>query len=300
MTGTTKVIIMLVVWLLYALVAYFGCLQDCCGDLADDGRGLTEEVAPTTTTEAAALAADTVTAAAPAVNNYALASKWSELNLYTTDEFADLKGSVLADMTDDNILEITGLYYEGEEKPEGFENMGLARANAIWNTHFGDVPEERIKLRARLANAVDLDSLKASYFNAANFRWLDAEAKVATLEEIEGLATIIRYPFASSEEEYTAEVKAYLDKITERVKETKERVMLTGHTDNVGDPEANMRLGQRRAESIKQILVDKGVDAAQISTDSKGETQPIASNSTAEGRHDNRRCEVLVIANKTN
>ncbi|HMR42403.1 MAG TPA: OmpA family protein, partial [Saprospiraceae bacterium] len=69
----------------------------------------------------------------------------------------------------------------------------------------------------------------------------------------------------------------------------------TGHTDNVGEADENMKLGARRAGAIKDILVKSGVNANQITTDSKGESQPVASNDTEEGRHDNRRVEVRLI-----
>jgi OOP family OmpA-OmpF porin len=64
---------------------------------------------------------------------------------------------------------------------------------------------------------------------------------------------------------------------------------LQGHTDNVGKDAYNNKLSQRRADSVKAYVVSKGIDAARISTKGYGESQPIADNTTVEGRAANRR-----------
>lgn len=64
---------------------------------------------------------------------------------------------------------------------------------------------------------------------------------------------------------------------------------LQGHTDNVGKDAYNLKLSQRRADSVKAYVVSKGVDAARITTKGYGEAQPIADNTTVEGRAANRR-----------
>ena len=76
------------------------------------------------------------------------------------------------------------------------------------------------------------------------------------------------------------------------------RVLIVGHTDNVGDAETNLQLSKRRAEAVKQYLVDKEVDASRIETDGKGDTDPVATNDTEEGRAKNRRIVFDIIANE--
>jgi len=66
---------------------------------------------------------------------------------------------------------------------------------------------------------------------------------------------------------------------------------IVGHTDNVGSPATNKKLSADRAESVKRYLVEKGIDESRISTRGAGDTQPVASNKTAEGRAKNRRIE---------
>ena len=72
------------------------------------------------------------------------------------------------------------------------------------------------------------------------------------------------------------------------------KVTITGHTDNVGNAASNMRLSQNRANNIKKMLVEKGIPANRITTIGKGESQPIESNDTPEGRAKNRRIEITI------
>ncbi|WMJ74485.1 OmpA family protein [Cytophagaceae bacterium ABcell3] len=73
------------------------------------------------------------------------------------------------------------------------------------------------------------------------------------------------------------------------------KLHLEGHTDNVGDDEANLILSQNRAKSVKRYLAQKGVKEHRISTDGFGESKPKATNDTAEGRKLNRRVEMNII-----
>ncbi len=65
-----------------------------------------------------------------------------------------------------------------------------------------------------------------------------------------------------------------------------------GHTDNVGKPEANLQLSQRRAESVKRFLSSLGVQESRLNAEGKGDKEPKGDNNTLEGRLMNRRVEV--------
>jgi OOP family OmpA-OmpF porin len=71
-----------------------------------------------------------------------------------------------------------------------------------------------------------------------------------------------------------------------------EMVIATGHTDSIGTDQYNQRLSERRAEAVKQYLVSKGIPASKVTTIGKGETQPVATNKTKEGRQKNRRVDI--------
>jgi outer membrane protein OmpA-like peptidoglycan-associated protein len=73
------------------------------------------------------------------------------------------------------------------------------------------------------------------------------------------------------------------------------KIQVSGHTDNVGDEDANMILSKKRAESVKRFLAAQGIDENRIKTEFFGESKPIEDNSTAAGRQKNRRVEFKII-----
>jgi OOP family OmpA-OmpF porin len=72
-------------------------------------------------------------------------------------------------------------------------------------------------------------------------------------------------------------------------------IELSGHTDSMGAEVANQRLSENRAIAVKRYLVSRGIAAGRIDAVGYGESRPIASNNTAEGRRENRRTVVTVL-----
>jgi len=70
------------------------------------------------------------------------------------------------------------------------------------------------------------------------------------------------------------------------------KIEIAGHTDNVGNKEANQKLSEDRANAVRAYLVKKGVDAARVIAKGYGDTQPVAENTTEAGKQKNRRTEV--------
>lgn len=88
--------------------------------------------------------------------------------------------------------------------------------------------------------------------------------------------------------------KAKLDEVALMMtQEPRLKAVLTGYTDDRGSEETNMRVGERRAQQVKDYLVkEKGISADRIETQSGGESDPVADNSTEEGRKANQRVEI--------
>ncbi|MFZ2897232.1 MAG: OmpA family protein [Saprospiraceae bacterium] len=233
-------------------------------------------------------------AAAEDVLRMPLGFKWTDPTPYTSDEFPGFKKKLLADKNEDNILEITGYYYEEEPKPENADNLGFARAELVKGLLAGGMPAERIQVRARVMD--ETEGVRTKYFKGADFRWIEVEKKdeVVAVDTFPD-RTIIRFPYKSTQRIKNPQIEKYLKEVAARVKTSGEQIRLTGHTDNIGDDAYNLDLGRQRAEAIRDLLVSNGVPSNQVSVDSKGRSQPEASNDTEAGKEQNRRVELRLI-----
>jgi outer membrane protein OmpA-like peptidoglycan-associated protein len=93
---------------------------------------------------------------------------------------------------------------------------------------------------------------------------------------------------------------ATLDRLATALRQQSERkVLIEGHTDNVGSGESNQGLSERRARSVEMGLMQRGVERSQITALGKGEDFPISGNDTADGRQSNRRVELIFTDGQT-
>lgn len=93
--------------------------------------------------------------------------------------------------------------------------------------------------------------------------------------------------------------QANLDKLKNLLEKYPEtQITVIGHTDSIGSASYNQTLSERRAMAAMNYLKQKGVNAARLNAMGKGETDPVASNSTDEGRALNRRVEFVIVANE--
>ena len=191
----------------------------------------------------------------------------------------------------DNTLVITGKYFEGETAPAGFTNMGIARA-AETRKLFTEVPDTRIEL---VAEKVPLrDGVKTNEFTNAAFSWKAAPVEEKAVKTI-GNTALIYFPYNSTRKSVDPAIDTYLKDLAARLKAGSEKVLITGHTDDRGDADANFKLGERRAKVVRDILKRYGVPANRITTESKGETQPAEPNGTERGWKMNRRTVVKIV-----
>ena len=126
--------------------------------------------------------------------------------------------------------------------------------------------------------------------NLIAFRFLKNTKAIKEIDD----RTMIYFPFNSTRQITNDEILAYLNDVAERVTESGEKVILTGHTDNIGSMESNEILGEARAQVLEDYLVRKGVNPGKIEVLSRGERSPIASNETSSGRAQNRRVELKI------
>lgn len=104
--------------------------------------------------------------------------------------------------------------------------------------------------------------------------------------------------FATNKYDINANAKLALDKLIKIFNEYPDtELLIEGHTDDVGKDEYNMGLSQRRAEAVSGYLAGMGIAPERLITKWYGEAQPIADNSTTEGKALNRRVEFVITAN---
>ena len=93
--------------------------------------------------------------------------------------------------------------------------------------------------------------------------------------------------------------KTHLDDLIAKIKAVNFEVLIAvGHTDSKGSDAYNQKLSVRRAESVKAYMVNQGIPSGKIKTEGRGESQPVATNDTDEGRAKNRRVDITVVQGK--
>lgn len=104
--------------------------------------------------------------------------------------------------------------------------------------------------------------------------------------------------FDTNKSSLTATAKANLDKLVTVFNEYPDTdITIFGYTDSTGPADYNLKLSGERATSVKNYLVSKGILASRFTIQGMGIADPIADNSTADGRSQNRRVEFAIVAN---
>lgn len=129
-------------------------------------------------------------------------------------------------------------------------------------------------------------------------------ASVDTVSDVNGLKALkvtfaegILFETGKSELSYNS--KNALDKFAQSLSENPDTdLVIYGHTDNTGSRKINQNLSEQRSMSVRNYLANKGIRIDRLSTFGMAYDQPVADNSTAAGRAQNRRVEVYISANK--
>ncbi len=177
-------------------------------------------------------------------------------------------------------------------------NMGLslrrAQSVADYLVETG-VPAEKIRVIGRGANEPLVSNA------TLDGRMQNRRVDILAVAEVRALDSMM-FPsvalFERRSGSLTEQGKAVIEKHRVEAKDILSRasfVEIVGHTDDVDTDDYNMKLSIQRANSVRDYLVSKGLDASKVVTTGKGESMPIASNKTEEGRAQNRRVEVLIL-----
>lgn len=196
---------------------------------------------------------------------------------------------------------ITGFAISDETNNSTFENLGLARANEVKNYFISkgltagqiDTKGEIIKnwkmISDTLIGPVEYKFPALDTTMAVNDEWNTLK------EKINSDPLTLHFNTNKASDNLNTVEKQKVTDILEYLKNVKDAtVLIVGHSDNVGNREANVVLGQKRAEFSKNYLVKNGIDAERITTESKGPDEPIRENTTAEGKANNRRTVITI------
>ena len=164
-------------------------------------------------------------------------------------------------------------------------------------------PDGRYKIKIPSINEYTLRVEAAGY--VGNFEKLDVRTyEMKSLEmnfklqpiEIGATVNLKSVLFQQSTYNLLPESNDELDLVVSFLKvNPKVEILLTGHTDNRGQPDHNLKLSQKRVERVKGYLVSKGVNGKRITGKGYGGSKPIADNNTEETRRLNRRVEFTIV-----
>ncbi|WP_420150121.1 OmpA family protein [Spirosoma sp.] len=220
-------------------------------------------------------------------------------------------------------LEIVGYYSPAEVNRTDFPNLGLARAEGMkqYLVQQG-LSAESITTKGEERNlpfAAKGDSLYGGIDFAFGGKEAEttepvtsstpsttslvvmndptSEKELAEAQKYTSVFEPIDLYFPLGEANYikTDETQKFFDEAVKYLSAHKDKkLLLTGHTDNTGPEESNMRLSRDRANDVKNKLRKSGIDSDQIDVSAKGESEPKADNKTLSGRKANRRVTVVV------
>ncbi|PBJ15672.1 OmpA family protein [Flavobacterium sp. ACN6] len=196
---------------------------------------------------------------------------------------------------------ITGYALSDEKNTTSFESLGLARANDVKNYFVSEgLTEKQFITKGEI-----IDNWKTSADTllgpaAYTFGTIDSTAVTndewsALKDKINADPLLLHFNTNQSSQTLSSVEKqkvADIIKYTENVKDAV--VLAVGHSDNVGNRDSNIVLGQKRAEFSKSYLSKNGIDQTRIETQSKGPDEPIGDNNTSEGKASNRRTVITI------
>ncbi|RZA06229.1 MAG: OmpA family protein, partial [Proteobacteria bacterium] len=119
------------------------------------------------------------------------------------------------------------------------------------------------------------------------------EPPVADIPEVVTLSDAGDVPFEFGSAELTSSARTELTSLAARMKTAQvATVKIVGHTDSIGSDGFNQKLSEQRAASVVSFLLGQGVAADKLSSEGRGESEPVDSNDTDAGRAKNRRVEI--------
>ena len=170
----------------------------------------------------------------------------------------------------------------------GLEYSGVTDANGKFSLLMPNNDNYKIKYRD-LNGDYQENSIEIPDIERLTFRW-------ELTHELPRTYTLDNVFFSTGQSTLRPESFKELNDLVEVMNYKKTlQIEIAGHTDDVGNDDANQKLSEARAKAVRAYLIKKGIEATRVSAVGYGNTQPIAGNDTPEGRQKNRRTEVRIM-----
>ena len=213
--------------------------------------------------------------------------RWSDATPIFGPDFTAWRDSLVQLAENGGRITLTGLQFNNERQ----SGLALRRANAIKEVLEDVISPDQLTVQGERRNTrvpSQEDPFSALLMTAS---------AAASGGPAESEISNVYFDWGSTQGTVSNAMDRLLADIAKQAIDSGAIVELTGHTDDTSSSGFNERLGARRANAVRAVLIQKGVPESQIRVRSKGETEPIASNTTGEGRKRNRRVEVKLISN---
>ncbi|MES9837520.1 MAG: OmpA family protein [Candidatus Thiodiazotropha sp.] len=239
---------------------------------------------------------------------YAEAKQKEQLLRYAPDELERANQALSRAAEAKNEEDMSSLAYVGATRISIAESVAARKAASARLTELSEVKNKE-RLRAREIEVQMEQQAKAEALREKEAALMEREnalAKAETLRqelaELQAMKTergivltLGDVLFSTGKTDLLPGAKSTIKKLASFLAEYPDKtVLVEGHTDNVGTDAFNQDLSERRAISVKNALMQAGVDGSRIDTMGLGESQPITDNSTSAGRLKNRRVEIVI------
>jgi outer membrane protein OmpA-like peptidoglycan-associated protein len=180
-----------------------------------------------------------------------------------------------------------------QEADAANQRANMAQANTDAANSRADAAQANASDQAQQADAARLAAADAARQADELQRQIDGlQARVTDRGLVLTLGDVLFASGAASlnpnGDQHLAKLAAFLSKYMDRT------ALIVGYTDSVGGQDYNLGLSQRRADAVKFYLVQQGIDSSRLSASGQGMSSPVADNSSATGRQQNRRVEVVI------
>lgn len=285
------------------------CCSVCCGKAScnynkEPSKSIAEPTVKKTTKNAFVITDATSDFNVKANTNFNFkTSSFSIINPVTadvTEGVSKLKDYLLANPL--KTVDITGFYKTNEVNNSAYPNLGLARANAVKNYLVSSgVSTKQVNTTGTLNDSITPNE-EDTLFGPINYGITTKNPSDSTATDalktacnaIKDNPIKLYFQTGQADINLTPEQRQKIVDISHCVDQLEMKILVIGHTDNTGDANINISLGQKRADFVKAYLVSNGILASDIETASKGQKEPIADNNTETGRAKNRRTVITI------